>query len=152
MKQIIISPWAKVPRSGRNCAKNYPFWKELVSFLNKKYKVIQVGVGNEEKIPGCIYKFDLPFSELKNLLLSSDSWISVDNFFHHFAHYYGKYGFVIFSKSDPEIFGYKENVNILKDRKYLRKDQYYLWTDEPLDPESFTKPEDIHSRVIQLVG
>lgn len=152
MKKIIISPWSKIPRSGIHCAKNYPYWKELVSILSKKYEIIQVGTGNEEKIPGCDYKFNLPMAELKKLLDSCDHWISVDNFFHHFAHYYKRYGTVIFAKSNPSIFGYKENNNILKDKKYLRNDQFDLWDKEQLDKESFPKPEEIANSVISLVG
>ena len=62
--------------------------------------------------------------KLLKLAQESNAWISVDSFFQHFCSYYKiPNGIVIFSQSDPNIFGYPGNINILKDRAYLRPDQ-----------------------------
>jgi ADP-heptose:LPS heptosyltransferase len=142
--KIIISPFSKPLRNGiKEHPKNYPYWKQLVKILEKDgHEILQVGVCGEEKfVENC--KFDLPFGELKVLLNWSEAFISVDNFFHHFAHHYGRKGIVIFSSSDPAIFGYRENMNLLKDRKYLRPDQFGIWESWRFDKEAFVLPYDV---------
>ena len=66
-------------------------------------------------------------------------FISSDNFLQHFVHYYQLpiKGIVIWSLSDPRLFGYPENINILKDKKYLRKEQFLWWHSEPYNNDAF---------------
>lgn len=142
-KKIIISPFSGFLNKQNN-AKNYPYWSHLIKLLRKENCLIwQVGTKNESDLGADERYCDLPMENLKFILEECDFWISVDNFFQHFAHYYNKQGVVIFSKSDPELFGYKENFNILKDRKYLREDQFNIWNDEKLNIESFVLPIDV---------
>jgi len=153
MKTILISPWSRNTPDGKKCAKNYPFWQKLIDLLKiKGFKVISVGVDGEDILRTDHHYKNLPLEQVKNLLLECDTWISVDNFFHHFASFYNKKGIVIFSKSDPLIFGNPENINLLKSRSYLRKNQFHFWNNEPLDKESFVSPEVVINSVIQLVG
>jgi ADP-heptose:LPS heptosyltransferase len=44
---------------------------------------------------------------------------------------------VLFSKSDPDIFGYPHNINLLKDKELLRPDQYRVWSQCMYDPNAF---------------
>ena len=124
-KSIIISPYSRGPGN----AKNYPFWPELCELLTKNYKLIQVGKGDEQRINLGIgapisYKFDLPLPEVEKLLAEAGFFIAVDNMLHHMAHYLSVPGIVLWGPSDPELFGYKDQVNIIKDRSLLRKDQF----------------------------
>lgn len=152
MTNIIISPWSRNAPNGQECAKNYPFWPQVTELLRRKnITTIQIGVGNEKGIGADSSAFDLPLKDLVDLLKSCETWISVDNFFHHFAHFYRKPGVVIFGKSDPAIFGYKENKNLLKDEKYLRNNQYLWWNDEKLDENSFVSPEIVVNNVMELI-
>ena len=50
--------------------------------------------------------------------------------------------------SDPLIFGDENNINILKDRKYLRADQFNFWDSVPPNIESFVEPEHIVNKII----
>ena len=50
-------------------------------------------------------------------------------------------GIVIFSKSDPKVFGYEQNINLLKDKKYLRSKQFDIWEAEEFDKDSFVTPD-----------
>lgn len=153
MKNIIISPWSKRTPNGEHCAKNYPFWNEVVSILHGlHFTTIQIGVKDEQLIGCTDVKFNLNHRELLQLLKDNKNWISVDNFFQHFAHYYGFKGTVIFSKSDPNIFGYKENNNLLKNRTFLRKDQFLFWNNEKVDNNSFVSPNEVVNSVITLAG
>jgi len=86
----------------------------------------------------------MPLSKLKDFASDMDTFISVDNFFPHFCNHYNlKSGIVIFSKSDPKIFGYKQNKNLLKDVKYLRPDQFGLWDSCNYEQDAFVLPQQI---------
>lgn len=145
MKKMIISPFPKSLSIDKPSAKMYPYWPQVIGFLKAAgIYTIQIG-GTGEPSLGCDEEqFGKSFRELKDLTDSSDGWISVDNFFQHFVHYHKlKSGIVIWSKSDPNIFGYPENINILKDRKYLRKEQFKTWNDEPHELESFNTAQEV---------
>lgn len=146
--KIIISPFSKKLRdTSNNNPKNYPYWKKLITLLKKEgHEVIQIGITGEEVLTENV-QFNLPLQKLKQLLQEVDLYICVDNFFQHFASYYNKQGIVIFSKSDPNIFGYKENINLLKDRKHLRPDQFGLWESCLYDKQAFVTEYQVMSAV-----
>lgn len=137
---IIIAPYARGMRNGAPHPKNYPFWKEVLAGIDEK--VIQVGSKDEEiLVPTDCFKYDLPLSALRELVEECRTWISVDSFFQHFCWDLNKPGIVIFSQSDPNIFGHPENINLLKDRKYLREKQYWLWEQADYIEDAFVSPE-----------
>lgn len=144
MKTILISPFASRMSDGRPNAKDYPFWKELVALLKSRgNRVVQVGCKGEQKLDADDCFFDLTEDELVNQINKSDCWISVDSYFQHVAQQTGKNGIVLWGPSDPNIFGYPNNINLLKDRKYLRNDQYAPWHDEKLNEDAWVNPESI---------
>ena len=148
MKTIIISPWSRDLRDGKLNAKNYGSWPELVVLLRQNgYKTIQVGVTNEKLIGADEVKFNLPVSDLADLIKSCDLWISVDNFINHYASYLGKRGIALWGVSDPKIFGYEKNINLLKSRSYLRPDQFGFWEGVPYNKEAFVEPEVVLKQV-----
>lgn len=102
--------------------------------------IVQVGVEGEPRLVEDFRK-NLPLNALKNLILECDTWISCDSFLQHFAWDLGKPGIVLWSVSDPNIFGHPENINLLKCRSYLRQGQFLWWADEPYNPEAFVSPE-----------
>jgi len=135
---IIISPWSQKLKNGKNNPKNYPYWKELVSLIDEP--IIQIGVtGEESLVDDC--RFDLNMKELEKLVFECRTWIGVDSFFQHFCWDLGKPGIVIWGQSDPNIFGHSENINLLKDRKYLREKQFWLWEQAEYKEEAFVSPE-----------
>ena len=142
-KLVIISPYSRPLRNGKQNPKDYPYWDGLIKKLHDhNYTVLQVGVKEEKQlIDNC--KMNLPLSELRKLLDSCYFWISVDNFFPHFASYYGKPGVVIFGKSDPDIFGHDENYNILKNKNFLRKRQFDVWEAENYDIHVFPTVDEV---------
>lgn len=144
---IIISPFSRKMRNGtKKNPKDYPYWNELIQMILEKYpeqKIIQIGINGEEILNNTEVMFNKTLDELKELLKQCDYWISVDNFFHHLAVFVGKKGIVLFGQSDPEIFGHKENINILKGREYLRPDQFNYWEARTFDENVFVKPYEI---------
>ena len=145
LKKAIISPFSRKLRNGKSPnPKDYPFWKELIVELRKqKYYVIQVGVQGEQLFDVDEVKTNLPLNDLEKLIKECYTWISVDNFFPHLAQNVGKKGIVLWGQSDPEIFGYKENINLLKDRKYLRKYQADIWERTDFIRESFVDSQTV---------
>src|SRR3972149_1611791 len=119
--KIIVSPYSSKINIKDHNPKDFPFWNEVVQGIKKRgHEVLQTGRSGEEPILNVnSIHFDLQMRDLLELLRCCRTWISVDNFFPHFAHYYKKSGIVIFGPSDPEIFGYPENLNILRNRKFL---------------------------------
>lgn len=138
---IIIAPYAKALRNGNNNPKNYPYWKELIPLIRHE-TIIQVGVSGEEQLVEEFHK-DLNLKQLAELIHECRTWISVDSFFQHYAWDLGKPGIVLWGQSDPNIFGHPENINLLKDRKYLREKQFWLWEQTPYIQEAFVSPQEI---------
>ena len=135
---IIISPFSRGIRNGQTHPKNYPYWKEVISHIDEE--IIQVGVhGEEQLVPD--FRCNLALYELAALVTQCKTWASCDSFLQHFCWDLHKPGIVLFGQSDPNIFGHPENVNLLKDRKYLREKQFWIWEQAEYLDESFVDPE-----------
>ena len=135
---IIIAPYAKTLLSGSRNPKNYPFWPELLAMIDEH--VVQVGASGEEPLVADFRK-NLPILELRGLLKQCSTWISCDSFFQHLGWDEGKQGIVLWSVSDPNIYGHPENINLLKDRSYLASNQFLWWEQYPHNPDAFVRPE-----------
>ncbi len=135
---IIISPYSKALRNGKINPKNYPYWKELIRLI--KEPIVQVGIDGEDQLVDDFRK-NLSLTELGNLVDQCRTWISCDSFFQHFAWDRKKYGIVLWSVSDPNIFGHPENINLLKDRKHLVSNQFLWWENTKHDANKFVAPE-----------
>ena len=149
---VVISPWSHKLPNGKQNPKNFPYWEELVEDLKKSgCYIIQIGVAGEQLLAVDEIVLNASYERLETLLKESDTFISVDSFFPHFAHYHGKHGIVIFSQSDPNLFGYSENVNILKSRDYLRKEQFWLWTQAEYNKAAFVSSKDVLIKVLETL-
>jgi ADP-heptose:LPS heptosyltransferase len=139
---IIISPWSRKTTDGRPSPKNYPFWAEVVKAFPGQ--IHQVSCTGEPDIPSCqLRSNDLKLSQIEELIRSCETWVSVDNMTHHLAWSIKKPGIVIFGPSDPNIFGHPENINLLKDRKFLRSRQFGLWAEDQWQHEIFVPPQEV---------
>jgi ADP-heptose:LPS heptosyltransferase len=137
---ILIAPFAKPLQNGKLNPKNYPYWKELIALINEP--IIQVGVeGEEQLVPD--FRKNLPLTELKDLLYECRTWIGVDSFFQHLGWAEGKQGIVLWSVSDPLIFGHGENINLLKDRVYLAQNQFLWWDFTEHKNNAFVSPSEV---------
>ena len=137
---IIISPYSKALLSGKQNPKNYPYWKELIEMIDEP--IIQVGIeGEKQLVPD--FRKNLPIATLRELLGQCRTWVSCDSFFHHLAWDEGVPGIVLWSVSDPLIYGHPENVNLLKDRSHLVDNQFLWWEFVEHKNERFVKPKEI---------
>jgi ADP-heptose:LPS heptosyltransferase len=137
---IIISPYAKKLINGKQNPKNYPYWEELIKLINEP--IVQVGVLRETQLVED-FRTNLPLSELRKLLKECRTWIGVDSFFQHLAWDEGKPGIVLWGVSDPLIFGHPENINLLKDRSHLAKNQFLWWESTEHKNERFVEPHEV---------
>ena len=153
--KIIISPYSRQLRSlGKENPKNYPFWNDVVSGLklNGVY-IYQIGVQGEKKIEGVDeFLVNKSLKDLEVLVKECDTWISVDNFFQHLCYLIDKPGIVLFGPSDPLIFGHKENINLLKDRKFLRKFQFASWEDISKNDDVFVFPDEVINTILRRIS
>jgi ADP-heptose:LPS heptosyltransferase len=137
---IIIAPFAKPLQNGKLNPKNYPYWKELISLIDQP--IVQVGVeGEEQLVPD--FRKNLTVPQLRQLIKDCSTWIGVDSFFQHLAWSEGKQGIVLWSVSDPLIFGHRENINLLKDRVYLAENQFLWWDFTEHKDEAFVSPQEV---------
>lgn len=135
---IIISPYAKALINGKRNPKNYPFWNELIKQIDEP--IIQVGIeGEEQLVPD--FRKNLSLTELKKLIHECRIWIGCDSFFQHLAWSEGKAGIVLWSVSDPLIFGHPENINLLKNRTNLAPNQFLWWEQTEYDENKFVNPK-----------
>jgi ADP-heptose:LPS heptosyltransferase len=134
---ILISPFAQKLNDSRN-PKNYPFWKELIAQIDEP--IVQVGLDGEEQLVEDFRK-NLSLDQLAEIIKECRIWISCDSFLQHFAWDFGKRGIVLWGPSDPLIFGYPENVNLLKDRSYLVENPFTSWELIEHKDERFVEPE-----------
>jgi ADP-heptose:LPS heptosyltransferase len=147
----VISPYSRELRNQKINPKNYPWWTEVIEeLIDSKIEVIQIGRNGEQHLPGTTPKFGLTLKRLSDLILSSDTWVSVDNFMPHFCNIIGKPGIVIYGPSDPSIYGYTQNVNLYKG--CARPDPFGLWESIAYDTDRFVNPAMVIVEVLDKVG
>ena len=141
---ILFAPFAARSPSlnGSPSPKDYPFARELAQQLEKDYELVQVGGGNDEQIAKD-FRTNLSFDELGKLVAESQTGVCVDSYLQHYYWYLGRRAIVLFSVSDPVIFGHPENLNLLKDRKFLRPNQFHLYYSNQYNPEAFVSPHEV---------
>jgi len=153
--KILIFPWAKRTPNNYKSPKDYPHWSLLTHKLielKPDIKIMQLSCKDEPVIDGNIERNDdLKLSTIKRLLQECKTWISIDSFAPHLAWSIGKRGVVIFGYSDPLIFGHPENINLLKDRKYLRNRQFGTWNEVQPCLDIWIQPEEVINAVLSLL-
>lgn len=135
---IIISPYAQKLKNGKTNPKNYPYWRELIALIDEP--IVQVGIDGEEQLAPDFRK-NLSMPELRQLIKDCRTWISCDSFFQHLGWSEGKQGIVLWSVSDPLIFGHPENINLLKSRDNLAENQFFWWDFYEHNPGLFVEPD-----------
>ena len=137
---IIIHPFSKALLSYKANPKNFPYWQELIAMIDEP--IVQIGVTGEKQLVDD-FRCDLPIAELRSLIQECRTWVGVDSFFQHLCWAENKPGVVLWSVSDPLIFGHPENTNLLKDRCFLTPNQFLWWDATEFNIDSFLLPVEI---------
>lgn len=146
--KILIAPYSqklRPPKEKQPNPKNYPWWPELITLL-KDHDITQIGIAGEVPLVPLFVKTP-SYDHIKELINKNDFWISVDSFLPHLARFTDKKGVVLWGPSDPIIYGYKENLNILKDRANLRTNQFGIWEELDYKSDIFVSPEEVYKKI-----
>ncbi len=148
---LLLAPFAaRGPSlSGKPSPKDYPWPKDLAELLEKNHEVIQLG-GNEDVQVAKDVRRNLPHEQVCELIRWSDTGVCVDSYLQHAYWEVGKPAIVLFGISDPIIFGHPENMNLLRDRKYLRPQQFDLYYVNQYCNEAFVTPEEVVKALHEL--
>lgn len=150
--KIAIAPFAAKLPEGKPNPKNFPYWPEVVGRLNAQgHEVIQLGVAGEDRIEG-VGQFiqGFPLAKLEQVIRDCDTWIAVDSWLPHFcATMRLQSGVVIWAQSNPHIWGYPHNTNLLKSEAYLRRFQYAPWWDAEYNESAFVSAEEVVEAVLE---
>jgi hypothetical protein len=153
-KRIIISPYSQKMRNGKENPKNFDGWDSVVKLLKEKnWFITQIGIDGEKEIDGVDeFKLNMKLKDIEEMIKQYDTWCSVDNFFNHLASCNTDHrGVVIFGKSDPQLFGYSSNINLLKNRSFLRIKPWDIWEAEIFDENVFVSPQEVVDAIIRVV-
>jgi ADP-heptose:LPS heptosyltransferase len=154
--KILIAPFAAALRNGKPNAKNpsVQWWETVIAKLVEHgFEVTQIGGIGEARLAGVSQHFlNWPLLALVETIKNHDLWLSPDSFLPHLCWVHKlKSGIVIFSVSDPAIFGHDQNINLIKDRKYLREFQFQSWDEQPYNEDAFIAPEEVVDAVIKSI-
>ena len=144
---IIISPWSQP-------AKNYPWWPELIKLLKPLgYKLVQIGKNGEQQLDVDLILFDKSFKELETRISNCRTFISVDNLLQHLVNCMPESikGVVLWGESNPKLFGLPYNLNIVKDEKYFRQDQFDIWQGRIRNDLAFESPDVVFEKIKGLL-
>ena len=110
---VLIHPYSS-RTTKRNPKEPSPeYWDMVCMQLNNKYKLIQLGATGDRKINAHQHKWNLSRSEIEKELEGCHSFIAVDSFLPHLNDLkVKKRGIVLWSATDPNIFGYSYNYNL----------------------------------------
>lgn len=146
---IIIAPFAQKLRTGMPNPKSpsAEWWLALLGLLRRP--VVQIGVSGEPALTPD-FREGMRLQGIAQLVRECETWISCDSFLPHLAHHERVPGVVVWSQSDPRIFGYEENSNVIKSLAYLRKDPFGIWEAESHRPDAFPEVEDVAGEVEAL--
>lgn len=149
--KILYAPFAARAASlgGAPSPKDYPWPKELAELLEKDHELIQVGGNGDAQVAKDVRR-NLPFDEVGKLIQASDTGISVDSYLQHHFWYLARRAIVLFGISDPVIFGHPENINLLKDRNFLRPKQFDLYYRDQYRPDAFVSPNEVLDALSKL--
>lgn len=152
MKMVIISPYSQRLRNGNRNPKNFPYWTQVALALRGQgVRVEQIGQIGEDPIGADAFHINLGLRKIEEMVHQADSWAAVDNFFPHLCNVVGKPGVVVWGKSDPTIFGYPQNTNLLKSRTCLRPAQFDIWDSEPFDEKVFVSAEEVTAAILKTL-
>ena len=136
------------------CAKQWTHFPELVALLrNAGHRVVQIGGAGDPSVAADEFVQNPSWAKICSMLDECDTWVAVDSFLQHANDVHAKKpGVVIWSKSNPLLFGYAYNRNLLKSREQLRPDQWGVWLGLPHNESDFPGYEDVFREVQTQLG
>jgi len=146
MIKVIIQ--TKTNSAGK--AKEWPFFEELIS-LNPEVNFVEVLIEGQNPTKGAAAMYGTR-KEILQELKDSDMFISIDSWLQHLASMQtDKLGLVIFSRSNPAIFGYPKFANVFENTKYFKSNPYEAWSPVDIMTEAFPSIEIVQKTFLELL-
>lgn len=136
--------------NGQLSAKAFLYWQKVVGLLQfAGHEVHQFGRAGEPEF-GCDQFITATPLEVEKLLEGYDCWVSVDTYVQHLAAFTKSKvrGVVVWSLSDPKIFGYPHNTNLAKPA-FFRKEQHMVWLGVQHNKEAFPDWREIVDAIVK---
>jgi len=147
MKQRVV---IQTSTGSQGKAKNWPYFADLIA-LNPEVEFIEILIPGQVPVEGAT-----PFTgtrrEIINLLNECSLFISIDSWLQHLAKWNTDAdGVVIFSRSNPALFGYKEFENVFKSNKYFKASPYEAWGPMDILADAFPTVEQVQNSFVKLL-
>jgi ADP-heptose:LPS heptosyltransferase len=88
-------------------------WERIIKFY-PKIKFIQLGDEDETRLKGTLDLLGTPIRKQLSVLASSNLYVGLDSFWNHAARALNVKSVILFGPTNPNIWGYDENINIYK--------------------------------------
>lgn len=88
-------------------------WEKIIK-LYPKIKFIQLGDEDETRLKGTLDLLGTPIRKQLSILASSNLYVGLDSFWNHAARALNVKSVILFGPTNPNIWGYDENINIYK--------------------------------------
>lgn len=103
--------------------------QKLVNYFSKSYRILHIRTAEQPALQGTEI-LNLPFRELYAVFPLSTKRLFIDSFAQHVATALDLQSTVVWVGNKPEVFGYKENINILPNANYVRELNKFSYLDQ----------------------
>ena len=103
--------------------------QKLVNYFSKSYRILHIRTPEQPALNGTEL-LNLPFRELYAVFPLSTKRLFIDSFAQHVAAGLDLQSTVVWIGNKPEVFGYKENINVVPDKQHVREINKFSYLDQ----------------------
>ena len=103
--------------------------QKLVNYFSKSYRILHIRTPDQPALNGTEL-LNLPFRELYAVFPLSTKRLFIDSFAQHVATALDLQSTVVWIGNKPEVFGYKENINVVPGMEHVREINKFSYLDQ----------------------
>lgn len=103
--------------------------QKLVNYYSKSYRILHLRTPDQPELAGTEL-LNLPFRELYAVFMLSEKRLFIDSFAQHVAAALDLQSTIVWIGNKPEVFGYKDNINIQPNANYVREINKFSYLDQ----------------------
>ena len=103
--------------------------QKLVNYFSKSYRILHIRTPEQPALNGTEL-LNLPFRELYAVFPLSTKRLFIDSFAQHVATALDLQSTVVWIGNKPEVFGYKENINVVPGVEHVREINKFSYLDQ----------------------
>lgn len=160
MKTVMFAPYAR----NHNAAggqmvpynlKSYPYWGPVVRAIRDAgLSVTQLGVDGDTMLDVDEFLLNRPMGDLRDRIARATLALSVDTWLHHAAHALGVPAVVVWTVTDPLVYGYRSHTNLIGSGESLTANQFgfmdAMWAGMKSTPPAYVTPAQIVKAVLEV--